>query len=82
MFFDVGKIEKVYAKIVSKASNGFDECGKESEFMTARIIDGKKIASTIRSEVRAEVAGLKAKGIVPGLSVILVGDDPLSLIHI
>ncbi|HHY16667.1 MAG TPA: bifunctional 5,10-methylene-tetrahydrofolate dehydrogenase/5,10-methylene-tetrahydrofolate cyclohydrolase [Firmicutes bacterium] len=49
--------------------------------MTARIIDGKKIASTIRSEVRAEVAGLKAKGIVPGLSVILVGDDPASVIY-
>ncbi len=46
--------------------------------MTAKIIDGKKVAEDMRHELKAEVAKLKEKGIVPGLSVILVGDDPAS----
>lgn len=46
--------------------------------MTARIIDGKQIASDIRKELTHEVAELKKKGIVPGLGVILVGEDPAS----
>jgi len=46
--------------------------------MTARIIDGKQIAADIRAELKAEVAGLKKRGIVPGLGVILVGEDPAS----
>lgn len=46
--------------------------------MPARIIDGKEIAQTIREELRREIVGLKAKGIVPGLGVILVGDNPAS----
>jgi len=46
--------------------------------MTARIIDGKQIAADIRAELKDEVAGLKKRGIVPGLGVILVGDDPAS----
>jgi len=46
--------------------------------MTARIIDGKQIAADIRAELKDEVAGLKKRGIVPGLGVILVGEDPAS----
>lgn len=46
--------------------------------MSAKIIDGKQIASDIREELKNEVSGLKEKGIVPGLGVILVGDDPAS----
>jgi methylenetetrahydrofolate dehydrogenase (NADP+)/methenyltetrahydrofolate cyclohydrolase len=46
--------------------------------MTARIIDGKEIAADMRAELKAEVARLKERGIVPGLGVILVGDDPAS----
>ncbi len=46
--------------------------------MTARIIDGKQIAADIRAELKEEVAGLKKRGIVPGLGVILVGEDPAS----
>jgi len=46
--------------------------------MTAGIIDGKQIAAEIRDELKQEVAELKQKGIVPGLGVILVGDDPAS----
>jgi methylenetetrahydrofolate dehydrogenase (NADP+)/methenyltetrahydrofolate cyclohydrolase len=46
--------------------------------MTARIIDGKQIAADMRVEIQQEVAKLKAEGIVPGLGVILVGEDPAS----
>lgn len=46
--------------------------------MTAQIIDGKQVAAEIRAELKKEVEKLKAKGIVPGLAVVLVGDDPAS----
>ena len=46
--------------------------------MTAKIIDGKEIARQIREELAVEIKQLKDKGIVPGLGVILVGDDPAS----
>ncbi|MEK7992233.1 MAG: bifunctional methylenetetrahydrofolate dehydrogenase/methenyltetrahydrofolate cyclohydrolase FolD [Planctomycetota bacterium] len=46
--------------------------------MTAQIIDGKQVAADMREELKAEVAKLKKRGIVPGLGVILVGQDPAS----
>lgn len=46
--------------------------------MAATIIDGKAIAQEMREELRVEVARLKSQGIVPGLGVILVGDNPAS----
>jgi methylenetetrahydrofolate dehydrogenase (NADP+)/methenyltetrahydrofolate cyclohydrolase len=46
--------------------------------MAAEIIDGKKTAETMREELKQEVARLKKEGIVPGLGVILVGEDPAS----
>jgi len=46
--------------------------------MTAQIIDGKQVAADMREELKTEVAELKKKGIVPGLGVILVGQDPAS----
>lgn len=46
------------------------------------IIDGRKIASEIRAELKAETAQLKGKGIVPGLAVILVGEDPASISYV
>ncbi len=46
--------------------------------MTAQIIDGKQVAADIRAELHTRVAELKKDGIVPGLGVILVGDDPAS----
>ncbi len=49
--------------------------------MPANIIDGKKIASQILKEVRAEVSELLSRGITPRLSVILVGDDPASVLY-
>ena len=45
----------------------------------ADLIDGKVLAATMREEIRQKVTAMKAeKGIVPGLGVILVGDDPAS----
>jgi len=46
--------------------------------MAAQIIDGRQVAADMRAELKAEVAKLKEKNIVPGLGVILVGDDPAS----
>jgi methylenetetrahydrofolate dehydrogenase (NADP+)/methenyltetrahydrofolate cyclohydrolase len=46
--------------------------------MTATFIDGTKIAQDIQAEVAGEVKELKARGVQPGLSVILVGDDAAS----
>jgi len=50
--------------------------------MSASIINGKEIASAIREEIRAETEALKARGIVPGLAVVLVGDDPASKVYV
>lgn len=44
--------------------------------MSARIIDGKAIAATIKARVAEEVAGMKARGRSPCLAAILIGDDP------
>ena len=47
--------------------------------MAARILDGKSLAADLRAEIAAGVADLKAAaGRVPGLAVVLVGDDPAS----
>ena len=46
--------------------------------MTAQIIDGKQVAADMRAELKEKVAELKAKGVTPGLAVVLVGDDPAS----
>lgn len=43
--------------------------------MSARIIDGKAIGEEIKKEIIAEVEALKAKGIVPGIATLLVGDN-------
>ena len=48
----------------------------------AQLINGKEIAATLRSEIAAETAALKAQGITPGLAVILVGDDPASQTYV
>jgi methylenetetrahydrofolate dehydrogenase (NADP+)/methenyltetrahydrofolate cyclohydrolase len=46
--------------------------------MAAKIIDGKQVAADMQAELKKEVAKLKKQGIVPGLGVILVGEDPAS----
>ena len=50
--------------------------------MTARIIDGKSIAKELRESLAPRVAALKGQGITPGLTVIVVGDDPASAIYV
>ena len=49
--------------------------------MAAHVIDGKLIAQQVRDEIAAEVAALKEQGIVPGLAVVLVGEDPASQVY-
>ncbi|CAM5209935.1 bifunctional 5,10-methylene-tetrahydrofolate dehydrogenase/5,10-methylene-tetrahydrofolate cyclohydrolase [Bosea thiooxidans] len=49
----------------------------------ARIIDGKATAAELRAEIGREVAAIKAtRGLVPGLHVVLVGDDPASKVYV
>ncbi|UCG75993.1 MAG: bifunctional methylenetetrahydrofolate dehydrogenase/methenyltetrahydrofolate cyclohydrolase FolD [Gemmatimonadota bacterium] len=50
--------------------------------MTARLIDGKKIASEIRAEVAVSAARLAERGTKPGLAAVLVGDDPASQVYV
>jgi methylenetetrahydrofolate dehydrogenase (NADP+) / methenyltetrahydrofolate cyclohydrolase len=50
--------------------------------MTARILDGARIASDIRAEVSAEVRAMAPAGIRPGLAVVLVGHNPASEIYV
>lgn len=50
--------------------------------MTARILDGSRIANEIRSEVAAEVRKMSSGGIRPGLAVVLVGHNPASEIYV
>jgi len=51
--------------------------------MTARIIDGKAFAASLRERVAAEAARLKAAyGLVPGLATVLVGNDPASEVYV
>lgn len=50
--------------------------------MACEIIDGKAIAAEIRAEVRTRTSKLQKRGIIPGLAVVLVGDDPASAIYV
>ncbi|HRY07234.1 MAG TPA: bifunctional methylenetetrahydrofolate dehydrogenase/methenyltetrahydrofolate cyclohydrolase FolD [Hyphomicrobiaceae bacterium] len=49
----------------------------------AKIIDGKAVAASVRAQVASEVTRLKAEhGLVPGLAVVLVGEDPASKVYV
>ena len=50
--------------------------------MECKVIDGKAVAADIRAEVAKRVEALKAKGVMPALSVILVGDNPASVSYV
>jgi len=50
--------------------------------MTAKIIDGKTIAQQVRAEWKVRADTLKARGITPGLAVIIVGEDPASKVYV
>ncbi len=47
-----------------------------------KLIDGKQLAQKRREEIRQTVEQLKSRGIVPGLAVILVGEDPASQVYV
>jgi methylenetetrahydrofolate dehydrogenase (NADP+)/methenyltetrahydrofolate cyclohydrolase len=50
--------------------------------MSARLIDGKAIASRFREEARLRTARLRNEGVVPGLAVVIVGHDPASKVYV
>ncbi|AEP02034.1 bifunctional methylenetetrahydrofolate dehydrogenase/methenyltetrahydrofolate cyclohydrolase FolD [Weizmannia coagulans] len=50
--------------------------------MGAEIIDGKQLAEALRKEIKAEAEQLTQQGIIPGLAVILVGNDPASRTYV
>lgn len=46
------------------------------------IIDGKAVSKKVKEDVKTECEQLKAKGVIPGLAVIIVGDDPASQVYV
>jgi methylenetetrahydrofolate dehydrogenase (NADP+)/methenyltetrahydrofolate cyclohydrolase len=50
--------------------------------MTAKVIDGVAVAAHIRSDLKSRVSSLLAKGITPGLAVIVAGADPASAVYV
>ncbi|MCC6319350.1 MAG: bifunctional 5,10-methylenetetrahydrofolate dehydrogenase/5,10-methenyltetrahydrofolate cyclohydrolase [Gemmatimonadaceae bacterium] len=48
----------------------------------ARLIDGTAVARAVHEDVKAEVTALAERGIVPGLTVVLVGEDPASTVYV
>lgn len=50
--------------------------------MSAKIIDGKQIAQQVRAEWKGNVDRLRARGVVPGLAVIIIGDNPASRVYV
>jgi methylenetetrahydrofolate dehydrogenase (NADP+)/methenyltetrahydrofolate cyclohydrolase len=50
--------------------------------MSATILDGKALAAAIKGDLAIRTSVLKAKGIIPGLGTVLVGDDPGSLSYV
>ncbi|MGA2532960.1 MAG: tetrahydrofolate dehydrogenase/cyclohydrolase catalytic domain-containing protein [Candidatus Aminicenantales bacterium] len=50
--------------------------------MPAKIISGKDVSGEVREELKGRAARLKEKGVVPGLAVVLVGEDPASVSYV
>lgn len=50
--------------------------------MSAQLIDGKEVSKSVKSSLKNRIKILKENGITPGLAVILVGDDPASVIYV
>ena len=50
--------------------------------MAAKILDGKVLSAEIKEKVARRVAAMKEQGVIPGLAVILVGNDPASEIYV
>lgn len=50
--------------------------------MTAKLILGKEVSEEIYGELRQRIDALKARGVTPGLAVVLVGEDPASQVYV
>lgn len=50
--------------------------------MTAVIIDGKQLAQNVRTDWKLRAERLNALGIVPGLAVVMVGENPASQVYV
>ena len=50
--------------------------------MSAKILSGKEVSARIKAELKNEADKLKANGIMPGLAVVIVGDDPASRVYV
>lgn len=50
--------------------------------MSAKILSGKEVSARIKEELKNEADKLKAQGIMPGLAVVIVGDDPASRVYV
>jgi methylenetetrahydrofolate dehydrogenase (NADP+) / methenyltetrahydrofolate cyclohydrolase len=50
--------------------------------MTAQLINGNELSTKLRADVAHRAAALKTKGIIPGLAVVLVGDNPASQVYV
>ncbi len=50
--------------------------------MTAQLIDGNALSRQLRADVAQRAAALKARGVTPGLAVVLVGDNPASQVYV
>ena len=50
--------------------------------MTAQLIDGNALSKQLRAEVARRAAALRARGITPGLAVVLVGENPASQVYV
>ena len=50
--------------------------------MTAQLIDGVALSRKLRADVAVRAAALRARGVVPGLAVVLVGDNPASQVYV
>ncbi len=50
--------------------------------MTARLLDGTALANVIRADLKTDVEALLARGVKPGLAVVIVGEDPASQVYV
>jgi methylenetetrahydrofolate dehydrogenase (NADP+)/methenyltetrahydrofolate cyclohydrolase len=55
---------------------------RKESLMAATLIDGKALAARLRQQLTTEVEELRQRGVVPGLAVVLVGDDPASRVYV
>src|SRR6185436_310667 len=63
--------------------SGSSSSGRHGRWMSpSRLIDGTAISRQMRAELAPEIAALKAKGVTPGLAVVLVGENPASQVYV